>query len=82
VIYVGERGDHARLGVDACPGIDERGHGLTMRTLHDDGCCAEWEAGQASSPARAEAFREVAERWGSTWPKARPEAEPEAEASL
>ena len=79
MIYVGERGDHARLGVDACPGIDERGHGLTMRTLHDDGCCAEWEAGQASSPARTEAFREVAERWGSTWPKAGTEAEPEAE---
>jgi hypothetical protein len=82
VIYVGEHQDHARLGVDACPGIDERGHGLTMTTLHDDGCCAEWEGGQASSPARGAAFSEAAARWGGAWPKARPEAEPEAEASL
>ena len=86
MIYVAPHRDHVRLGVDACPGIDERGHGLTMRTLHD-GCCAEWASGQASTPARAEAFREVAARWGSTWPKAGlqaadPEAEPEPEAEL
>jgi hypothetical protein len=60
-----------------------------MRTLHDDGCCAEWASGHASTPGRAEAFREVAARWGSTWPAAQPEpepkaanAEPEPEASL
>jgi hypothetical protein len=75
MIYVGEHRDHVRLGVDACPGIDERGHGLAMRTLHDDGCCAEWSSGQASTQSRAEVFREVAERWGSTWPKAEPEPE-------
>ena len=57
-----------RLGVDACPGVDERGHGLTMTTLHDSACCHEWESGQASTPARAGA-REVASRWGSTWPE-------------
>ena len=87
MIYVAPHQDHVRLGADACPGIDERGHGLTMRTLHDDGCCAEWAAGLASTPARAEAFRRDAARWGASWPKARPEAvvpdpEPEAEASL
>ncbi len=58
-----------RLAVDACPGVDERGHGLTMTTLHDNACCHEWESGQASTPARAESFREVASRWGSTWPR-------------
>ena len=84
MIYVGSHQDHVRLGVDACPGIDERDHGLTTRTLHDDGCCAEWASGQASTPARAGAFREVAARWGSAWPAARaeagePEPEPEAE---
>jgi hypothetical protein len=84
VIYVVSHRDHVRLGVDACPGIDERGHGLTMRTLHDDGCCAEWASGHASTPARAEVFREIAARWGLAWPTARSEAadleaEPEAE---
>ena len=79
MIYVDHPGAHVRLGVDACPGIDERGHGLTMATLHDGGCCAEWAAGEASTPARAEAFREVAARWGSSWPK---EPEQEAEAGL
>ena len=89
MIHVAAHQDHVRLGVDACPGIDERGHGLTMRTLHDDGCCAEWASGHASTPGRAEAFREVAARWGSTWPTVQPEpepkaanAEPEPEASL
>ncbi len=59
-----------RLGVDACPGAGERGHGLTMTTLHDGACCHEWESGQASTEARAGSFREVASRWGSTWPRA------------
>ena len=83
MIHVAPHRDHVRLGVDACPGIDERGHGLTMRTLHNDGCCAEWASGQASTSARAEAFRVVAARWGASWPKAEPEAadpEPELEA--
>jgi hypothetical protein len=71
-----------RLGADACPGIDERGHGLAMETIHAAGCCAEWARGQASSPARAEAFREAAARWGLSWPSAKPEAEPEPEAEL
>ena len=35
MIYVAPHQDHVRLGVDACPGVDERGHGVTMRTLHD-----------------------------------------------
>jgi hypothetical protein len=69
-----------RLGVDLCPGVDERGHGLTMSVIHDTGCCAEWDSGQAATPARAEAFREAAERWASSWPKGAPEPEPEAEA--
>jgi hypothetical protein len=58
-----------RLGVDTCPGVDERSHGLTMTTLHDGACCHERESGQASTEARAESFREVASRWGSTWPR-------------
>ncbi len=85
MIHVAPHRGHVRLGVDACPGIDERGHGLTMRTLHDDGCCAEWASGRASTPRRAGAFRTVAARWGASWPKAQPEAagpEPEAEAGL
>ena len=57
-----------RLGVDQCPGTGERGHGLTMAVIHDAGCCQEWEAGQAATPATAEAFRHVAARWGSVWP--------------
>jgi hypothetical protein len=77
-----------RLGVDECPGVDERGHGLTMSIIHDAGCCQEWETGQASTPARAAAFRETAARWGASWPPGRQrpgaaaesqaEAEPEA----
>ena len=69
-----------RLGVDACPGVDERGHGLTMTVVHDSACCREWESGQASTPARAASFRDVASRWGSTWPKA--EAGPEADSAV
>ena len=82
MIYVAPHQDGVRLGVDACPGLDERGRGLTMRTLHDAGCCAEWASGEASTRARAAAFREVAARWGAAWPEAepdRPEPEPEAE---
>jgi hypothetical protein len=71
-----------RLGVDLCPGVDERGHGLTMAVIHDAECCHEWASGQASTPARTASFREAAARWGSAWPKAAPEAEPEAEAGL
>ena len=68
-----------QLAREADAAAYERGHGLTMATLHDGGCCAEWAAGEASTPARAEAFREVAARWGSSWPK---EPEQEAEAGL
>jgi hypothetical protein len=57
-----------RLGVDECPGVDERGHGLTMTVIHDAGCCQEWETGQASNPARAGSFRQAAARWGTAWP--------------
>lgn len=71
-----------RLGADACPGIDERGHGLAAETIHAAGCCAEWASGQASSPARTEAFRDAAARWGSAWPKPAPECEPEPETEL
>jgi hypothetical protein len=61
-------GRRLRLGVDACPGIDERGHGLSMRILHDSTCCAEWETGQTSRPERAREFQEAAARWGASWP--------------
>jgi hypothetical protein len=57
-----------RLGVDQCPGIGERGHGLTMAVIHGAGCCQEWETGRAAAPARAESFRQAAARWGMTWP--------------
>ena len=59
----------ARLGADQCPGTDQRGHGLTMTVIHDAGCCQEWETGQASTPARAESFRQAAARWGTAWPE-------------
>ena len=72
-----------RLGIDTCPGIDERGHGTTMSILHDSGCCHEWETGQAATPARAEAFSQAAARWSSAWPahpqQAGPDAQREAE---
>jgi hypothetical protein len=48
-----------------------------MAVIHDAGCCAEWAGGEAAAPARGEAFRDAAARWGGTWPKA--EVEPEAE---
>jgi hypothetical protein len=77
-----------RLGVDECPGVDERGHGLTMSVIHDAGCCHEWETGQAATPARAQAFSEAADCWGGTWPgqpqhrgpRIQTEAETEAQA--
>jgi hypothetical protein len=65
-----------RLGVDACPGVDERGHGLTMAIVHDSACCHEWESGEASTPGRGASFREVATRWGSTWPRAEADRRP------
>jgi hypothetical protein len=57
-----------RAGAETCPGVDERGHGLTMAVIHDGGCCQEWETGQASTPDRAESFRQAAARWGTAWP--------------
>ena len=83
MIYVAPHQDHVRLGVDACPGADERARVLHLQPAHDDSCCAEWNAGLASTPTRAEEFRRVAARSGSTWPKITPEVadpEPEAEA--
>lgn len=72
-------GPGARAGVDECPGIDQRGHGLTMAIIHDPGCCSEWETGQAATPARTEAFRQAAARWGTSWPpQAQAGREPEA----
>ena len=72
--YVSRQEPGVRLGVDRCPGVDQRGHGLTMSIIHDSSCCAEWESGQASTPARAKEFREAAIRWGATWPQREPEA--------
>jgi hypothetical protein len=73
-LYVSHHEPGVRLGVDRCPGVDERGHGLTMSIIHDNSCCAEWESGQASTPARAKEFREAAACWGATWPRREPEA--------
>ena len=72
--YISHHEPGARLGADTCPGIGERGHGLTMSTIHDNSCCAEWESGQASTPTRAREFREAALRWGVTWSRPEPEA--------
>jgi hypothetical protein len=72
-------GPGVRLGVDVCPGIGERGHGLTMAVIHDAGCCREWETGRAAAPVRAESFRQAAAQWGTTWP-APPQAGRELEA--
>jgi hypothetical protein len=82
--YVSRPGQ--RAGADCCPGVDERGHGLTVSDIHDSQCCEEWESGVAS-PDRAEAFSQAAARWGSEWParEAGHEAgrdEPEAEAEV
>jgi hypothetical protein len=73
-LYVSRHEPGVRLGVDRYPGVDERGHGLTMSIIHDNSCCAEWESGRASTPARAEEFREAAARWGAMWPGPEPEA--------
>jgi hypothetical protein len=64
-----------RCGADACPGIDERGHGLTMSLIHDATCCTEWESGSTPSPARAADWAKTAARWGETWPRAATERE-------
>ena len=56
----------ARLGADQCPGIGERGHGLTMAVIHDAGCCHEWETGQAATPDRAESSARPPS--GGGWP--------------
>jgi hypothetical protein len=73
MIYVEHPPDGPRkgriLGLDVCPGIDERGHGLTMAILHDSTCCAEWEAGETPWPRRAAEWRKIAGRRGSTWPQ-------------
>ncbi len=66
--YISHHEPGVRPGADRCPGIGEHGHGLTMSIIHDSSCCAEWESGQASTPARAEEFREAAICWGATWP--------------
>jgi hypothetical protein len=72
--YISHHEPGVRLGVDRCPGIGERGHGLTMSIIHDYSCCAEWESGQASTPTKAREFREAAIRWGAIWPGPEPEA--------
>lgn len=36
-----------RAGADICPGVDSRGHGLTMALVHDSACCTRWEAAHA-----------------------------------
>jgi hypothetical protein len=64
----GAGGRPPRLGADACPGIDERGRGLTMSILHDSTCCTEWAAGQTPWRARAREFQKAAAPWGTTWP--------------
>lgn len=69
-----------RRGADACPGIDERGHGLTMSLIHDNSCCAEWESGVTPHPGRAAEWSRVAQRWGTEWPRPEPEPKPEPEA--
>jgi hypothetical protein len=74
--YISHHDPAVNRGIDACPGIDERGHGLTMTLIHDATCCQEWESGITPWPARAKAWVELAERKGSTWP--RPDREPEA----
>jgi hypothetical protein len=68
-LYVSHHEPGVRPGADRCPGVNERGHGLTMSIIHDSGCCQEWETGQAATPARAEEFRKVAARWGAEWPR-------------
>jgi len=62
-------------GLNACPGLGERGHGLTMALVHDGTCCAEWEAGETAHPDRAAQWDTIARRRGTTWPK--PAAGPE-----
>jgi hypothetical protein len=72
MIHVARHEPGVRLGVDACPGVDTRGHGLTMAILHSGTCCQSWEADQA---ARAEGSRCLDARSG-------PEPAREAEAGL
>ena len=76
--YVSHHETGVRRGADACPGIDERGHGLTMSLIHDDTCCEEWESGSTPSETRAREWAKVAARWGTTWPRPAAQAQPEA----
>lgn len=79
-LFISHHQPGVRLGIDACPGTAERGHGLTMTIIHDASCCHEWETGQASTPARAEAFSEAAGHWHGTWPGQPHRPEPAAHA--
>jgi hypothetical protein len=53
MITVEHPGPGARPGVSACPGVDARGHGLTMTILHSGTCCEAWEACQSEREAEA-----------------------------
>lgn len=64
--------DYKPPGADRWPGIDESGHGLTMRIIHDGPCRPERELGRAASAARAEASGEVAGWRRSTWRRPEP----------
>ena len=36
-----------------CPGVDSRGHGLTMSDIHMGKCCELWEAQRSEAQAEA-----------------------------
>jgi hypothetical protein len=63
--YISHHEPGVRLGVDRCPGVDERGHGLTMSIIHDNSCCAEWETAENGMRRPGELVEEFAERAGS-----------------
>jgi hypothetical protein len=67
--YISRHEAGVRAGADACPGIDERGQGLTMSLIHDGTCCEQWQSGSTPPPRRAAEWSKVAARWGTTWPQ-------------
>ena len=70
-----------------CPGVDSRGHGLTMSDIHMGRCCELWEAARAEAEPSAAVY--VTDVWGPEpdngiqrlhSPMKEPEPEPELEA--
>jgi hypothetical protein len=50
MVSISRAGTGSRAVTRECPGVDTRGHGLTMSEIHMGKCCELWEA-QHAEPA-------------------------------